>query len=435
MKFLIAAVALFWEYILEHIWSILIIAIILYLIGHWFIWERKNKMAQQAEQQGGFNEFSGEALIMIKRGKPHKKIADVIKETVRIRTAIGHGSGFIVDSRKHGCLIITNNHVIDDHEHVEIVHHDGKEEYGRVERWNADIDIALISFPNKYKKRGVAIAQQAPDAGDEVFAIGSPLHEQYSHSVSKGIISAVDRVVDGKKYIQSDVTINPGNSGGPLISSSNEVIGVTVSGMSGGDGLTSLGVNHFIPIPQAMVALSAAVFMERGNQTENYFEIWRSAMELLKNHINSVAEEISPSEDEEGDGYGIRFEDFDQLVGYETYASLCSGKGAENIKFFRIDFVSSESTARYLFFFDCASRELKQCGVTLHIAREEPPNSPNYKKLSDINTSDVLDFHELGYDPESEEFVLKRKNSTQQYGMVEFVGEFFEEVGDKHFSE
>lgn len=226
------------------------------LILIWYALIRESKkieIADEAKKQGGFNRLSGSSDISIKNGDS-SDLAGIIEETVLIKTIDGHGSGFVVGSNQ-GWLIITNHHVVSDHEYVKITHHDGKSEYGCVVRQDKITDLALISFPNKHGRKGAKIASISPHVGDEVFAIGSPLSESYSNSVSKGIISSINRIINNKKYIQSDVTINPGNSGGPLALKTSEVVGIAVSGMLTSEG-ASLGVNHFIPVEELKKSLN-----------------------------------------------------------------------------------------------------------------------------------------------------------------------------------
>ena len=88
--------------------------------------------------------------------------------------------------------------------------------------------------------------------GEEVYAIGTPLFEDLSQTVTKGIISSF-RVIEDIRYVQSDVAISPGNSGGPLVSLENGVVGICVSGTS--LGAITVGLNYFIPIEEATKAL------------------------------------------------------------------------------------------------------------------------------------------------------------------------------------
>ena len=84
----------------------------------------------------------------------------------------------------------------------------------------------------------------APSVGSEVYAVGSPLKEEFDTTVSRGIISA-HRTEDGLEKIQSDVNILPGNSGGPLLDTNGVVVGIAVSGFAGVGGRK----NTPLPVP------------------------------------------------------------------------------------------------------------------------------------------------------------------------------------------
>lgn len=88
-----------------------------------------------------------------------------------------------------------------------------------------------------------------PDAGQRVYAIGSPLDESMSGSVTSGIVSGV-RELDGYNWIQSDTAISPGNSGGPLIDENGSVVGISTAGYQAGG--SQVGLNLFIPIQNAL---------------------------------------------------------------------------------------------------------------------------------------------------------------------------------------
>ena len=163
----------------------------------------------------------------------------------------------------------------------------------------------------------------------------------------------------------------------------------------------------------------------------NEFEVWRNAMELLKSYFRQVAYGL----DSEAPTLMVKFREFDPLE-YEKYVSLRYNKTAKRTWFFRIDFISGEKTARYLFFFGYVSPALRgKCDVTLHVAREEPPNSWNYEKLIDITAPNVPDIQEFGYIPKAEKFISKGKGSRSKQDKIEVLGQkFFQDVIEKHFA-
>lgn len=122
----------------------------------------------------------------------------------------------------------------------------------QVVRVAKDRDIAIIKT-NARDRRPLAIKRGMVTPGQRVYAVGSPNGQAFQGTVSSGIISA-DRVVDGLRFIQSDVAISPGSSGGALLDETGSVIGITVSHyLNGGQ---PAGLNMFIPIGDAVDFLS-----------------------------------------------------------------------------------------------------------------------------------------------------------------------------------
>ena len=163
----------------------------------------------------------------------------------------------------------------------------------------------------------------------------------------------------------------------------------------------------------------------------NEYEVWRSAMELLKSYFRQTAELLS-----EATPLGrIYFKDFGTLA-VEKYLSLRQGESVKKTWFFRVDFRTGERAARYLFFFGYPSYALRQAGidVTLHIAREEPPGSYYYERLELISAPNVPQLVETGYHARDERFVGLERSSSIRRGKIEEMGKrFFEEVVNMNF--
>ncbi len=138
------------------------------------------------------------------------------------------GSGVCVGS---GGLIITNAHVVGDAENVKLYLSNDTMTGGEVVWLDEFTDVAMVRADIDLPYLNI-VSEEDYAVGEEVLAIGTPLSLQFKHTVTGGIISAVDRTVkisDGGSLdgmIQHDASINPGNSGGPLINLSGEVIGV-----------------------------------------------------------------------------------------------------------------------------------------------------------------------------------------------------------------
>jgi serine protease Do len=164
---------------------------------------------------------------------PQHIIEQYQKAIIQIATPGGTGTGFYV---KEFDLIVTNDHVVADNAQVTIAGKAFDKALSRVWYTDRKHDLAFLEAPKNIELPEVRLGQyeQMKD-GDAVVAIGHPYGLNYS--ATQGVISKVDRIRDGLKYIQIDAAINPGNSGGPLVNMSGEVIGVNSFIVRGGDNL------------------------------------------------------------------------------------------------------------------------------------------------------------------------------------------------------
>ena len=151
----------------------------------------------------------------------------------------GMGSGVIVDSRGY---ILTNHHVVDKVQGIEVQLADGTTYPGRVLQYDPVMDLALLKIEPARPLRTITIGTSADlMVGETVITIGNAFG--YENTVSLGIISALHRDVtlsDEQVYrnlIQTDASINPGNSGGPLINIKGELIGISVAVRAGAQGI------------------------------------------------------------------------------------------------------------------------------------------------------------------------------------------------------
>lgn len=166
----------------------------------------------------------------------------------------GMGSGFVLDKQGH---ILTNNHVIDNAQRVEVTLADKHKYKATVVGVDQQHDLALlqINAPNLVpatlaESNGLAVGQR-------VYAIGNPFG--LSGTLTRGIISAIRSIGTGgqssiEDAIQTDAAINPGNSGGPLLNSRGEVIGITTLIASNGSD-QSAGIGFAIPVNTAKAVL------------------------------------------------------------------------------------------------------------------------------------------------------------------------------------
>jgi serine protease Do len=161
------------------------------------------------------------------------------------------GTGVII---KSGGEILTNAHVVKDMTRIVVVLSDGSGYEGRLKYIDKESDLAVI----KIDKIGLTAAKFGNKSdiivGRAAIAIGTPMSFQNRNSASAGIISGLNRSIDGYykyKLIQTDVALNPGNSGGPLVNADGEVIGInSISDRS------AQGLNYAIPIDTVQYVLS-----------------------------------------------------------------------------------------------------------------------------------------------------------------------------------
>jgi serine protease Do len=177
------------------------------------------------------------------------------------RTSIG--TGFIINRDGY---VVTNEHVIRGVGDLRIRLYDGREFTGCVAGADPATDIALV----KFKPKGTLPVLPLGDSdsvrvGEPVIAIGNPFG--FNHSVTAGIVSAKERVVDRSTlrephqqdmysfFIQTDASINLGNSGGPLIDAGGAVIGVSAAFWAGHPLQPAQGIGFAIPINMAKALL------------------------------------------------------------------------------------------------------------------------------------------------------------------------------------
>lgn len=153
----------------------------------------------------------------------------------------GLGSGVIVSEDGY---ILTNTHVVEGADEIEVVLSDGKKTYdATLVGTDPQTDIAVLKI-NQSKLPTVTMADSDQiEVGDVVFAIGNPLG--VGQSVTMGIVSAKGRsgfgMTEYEDYIQTDASINPGNSGGALVDSQGRLIGINTFIVSRSGGNQGLG--------------------------------------------------------------------------------------------------------------------------------------------------------------------------------------------------
>jgi S1-C subfamily serine protease len=159
----------------------------------------------------------------------------------------GQGSGIVIDAKG---LVLTNAHVVDGADRVEVSLPDGRELEGRVLGADAITDLAVVSIPVGSGVKAAPLGDsEALEVGDWAIALGTPYGLE--RTVTLGIVSSLHRNITSLGFsdkrlelIQTDAAINPGNSGGPLINADGEVVGINTLVRSG----PGAGLGFAIPI-------------------------------------------------------------------------------------------------------------------------------------------------------------------------------------------
>jgi S1-C subfamily serine protease len=208
--------------------------------------------------------------------------------TANQATPLGSGSGFVYDEAGR---IITNNHVVEGGNIIEVVFSDGSRRRAEIVGRDPDSDLAVIevdSLPPGVPPLPLGNSN-ALRVGQLAVAIGSPFGR--AGSMTLGIVSALGRtlpaprMVDGRlsqytlpQVIQTDAPINPGNSGGPLLNLQGEVIGVN-SAIATATGIGS-GVGFAVPVNA--VRRIAPVLIAEGSYTYPYMGIGYDEDSILR---------------------------------------------------------------------------------------------------------------------------------------------------------
>jgi serine protease Do len=186
----------------------------------------------------------------------------------------GQGSGFFITADGYA---VTNNHVVDKADRVEVVTDDGKTYQAKVIGTDPRTDLALIKVEGRNDFPYVHFAEHAPRIGDWVLAVGNPFG--LGGTVTAGIVSARGRDIGAGPYddfIQIDAPVNKGNSGGPTFDADGNVIGVNTAIFSPSGG--SVGIAFAIPAETVKSVVS---------QLENKGAVTRGWIGVQIQQINS----------------------------------------------------------------------------------------------------------------------------------------------------
>ncbi|WP_282138437.1 S1C family serine protease [Rossellomorea aquimaris] len=203
----------------------------------------------------------------------------------------GTGSGVMYKKEGNKVYIVTNNHVVEGADQLEVTLADGTKVPAEMRGADIWTDLAVIEIDgSKIKKDDIAEFGNSDKlkAGEPVIAIGNPLGLQFSGSVTQGVVSGVERTIpvdinqDGMEdwnaeVLQTDAAINPGNSGGALINISGQLIGINSMKIAQS---AVEGIGLAIPINYAQPIIE---------DLEQYGEVKRPAMGVTLEDVNKIS--------------------------------------------------------------------------------------------------------------------------------------------------
>lgn len=172
--------------------------------------------------------------------------------------ASSEGSGVIYRKDGKKAYIVTNNHVVEDSDGLEVLLNDGTKVTAELVGRDSYTDLAVLAIPSEHVKATAEFGDSdALKVGEPAIAIGSPLGSVYANSATQGIISAKNREITNEtdkgepvsiNALQTDAAINPGNSGGPLVNIAGQVIGInSIKIAAASDGVSAEGMGFSIP--------------------------------------------------------------------------------------------------------------------------------------------------------------------------------------------
>ncbi len=185
----------------------------------------------------------------------------------RRQFSVGQGSGFFISADGYA---VTNNHVVDKADRVEVTADDGRTFSARVIGTDQRTDVALIKVDGRNDFPYVRFADKSPRIGDWVLAVGNPFG--LGGTVTAGIVSARGRDIGAGPYddfIQIDAAVNRGNSGGPTFDVDGNVIGVNTAIFSPSGGNVGIAFD----IPADTVKTVVAQLKDRGAVTRGWIGV------------------------------------------------------------------------------------------------------------------------------------------------------------------
>ncbi|MBQ6143409.1 MAG: trypsin-like peptidase domain-containing protein [Clostridia bacterium] len=222
---------------------VFLISYIIYSFGNFKGLQSPSLLTNNSEES---SHTSGESEIKFESSTPEGELsAESIYEMVSpsvvgvvvydshadiISDPTSEGSGIVISEKGY---IVTNSHVVGNSKqnNIKIVLNTGEEFSGKVLGYDSKTDLAVIKTDKTGLKAATFGNSDEVKVGASALALGNPLGLDFASSLTRGIVSAINRPASGGpkslvKYIQTDAAINPGNSGGPLINMRGQIIGI-----------------------------------------------------------------------------------------------------------------------------------------------------------------------------------------------------------------
>ena len=263
----------------------------------------KNEDGSTVPVQTSCKSCSG--TVIVENGSLSAAVEKSFNSAVMIRNyqknkLAGTGSGFIYKIDEKYAYVMTNHHVVNGGTKFTIITSTDEEIEGKVLGSDEYLDLAVIQIAKKNYMEAASILKDSKkiSLGDTVFTIGAPVGYEYRGTVTNGIISGLNRLVEVSvknssssgdyvmEVIQTNTAVNPGNSGGPLFNANGEVIGVISMKLVEN---SIEGMGFAIPIDYAMAHIEK---LEKGekiqrpllgitmcNVTDSYY-LWQSRITL-----------------------------------------------------------------------------------------------------------------------------------------------------------
>lgn len=250
------------------------------------------------------------STVIMENGSLAAAVEKAVDSAVMIRNYSNNkvtstGSGFIYKIDGNYAYVMTNHHVVSGGNKWTIITSTDEEIEGQVLGSDEYLDLAVVRVDKKNYMSNVSVGDSSKiKLGDTVFTIGAPVGYEYRGTVTNGIISGLNRLVEVSvkssagdwvmEVIQTNAAVNPGNSGGPLLNSNGEVIGVISMKLVEN---SIEGMGFAIPIDYAM---SHVEKLEKGekiqrpllgismlNVTESY-ALWRNGIMIPDDVLEGV---------------------------------------------------------------------------------------------------------------------------------------------------